>query len=141
MPESKTDYTTHFEFPTLPKIHDEPDYDQLKDLKDKLKSNATKIPSELGGGAFGHLGLVLTPAEYANISAVPYVRPLHPGVLVIPPAATERTEKRRREQHKKDLALYHETINLEKALKKQISTAINELFLEELRDPTTNTIL
>ena len=77
MSESKTDYTTLFEFPTLPKIYDEPDYDQLKDLKDKLKTNATKIPSDLGEGDFGHLCLVLSPAEYANISAVPNIRPLH----------------------------------------------------------------
>ena len=47
---SKTDYTKLFEFPTLPRIHGEPQYSQLKDLKDKLKTNASKIPSELGGG-------------------------------------------------------------------------------------------
>ena len=137
----QTDFTTQFEYPTLPKIHGEPDYEQLKNLKDKLKTNATKIPSELGGGAFGHLGLVLTPAEYTGISNIPYVRPPHPGVLNIPPATSERVETRRRAEHKRDLALYHETINLENALKKQITEAVDELYLEELRDPTTNTIL
>ena len=76
----QTDFTTLFEYATLSKIHGEPDYDQLKILKDKLKANATKIPSDLGGGNFGHLGLVLSPAEYANVSAVPYVRPVHPGI-------------------------------------------------------------
>ena len=141
MTESSADYTKQFEFQTLPKIHGEPDYDQLKNMKDKLKTNATKIPSDLGGGAFGHLGLVLTPAEYANISAVPYIRPIHPGVLNLPAPASERTEKRRRDQHKKDLATYHETIHIENALKKQISETVDELYLEELRDPTTNTIL
>ena len=39
------------------------------------------------------------------------------------------------------MALYHETINIENALKKQISESVEELYLEELRDPTTNTIL
>ena len=73
MTEPSTDYTNRFEFPTLPKIHGEPEYDQLKEIKDKLKTNATKIPSDLGGGAFGHLDFVLAPAEYANISAVPYI--------------------------------------------------------------------
>ena len=125
MTESSTDYSKRFEFPTLPKIHGEPEYDQLKEMKDELKTNATKIPSDLGGGAFGHLGLVLTPAEYANISAVPYIRPVHPGVLNIPAAASERTEKRRRDQHKKDLALYHEAINIENTLKKQISETVD----------------
>ena len=58
-----TDYTTLFEFSKLPKIHGEPDYVQLKDLKDKLKTNASNITSELGGGNFGHLGLVLSATE------------------------------------------------------------------------------
>ena len=113
----KTDYTTLFEYATLPKIHGEPDYEQLKNIKDKLKTNATKILSDLGGGRFGHLGLVLSPVEYANISAVPYVRPLHPGPLVLPPNLTERNVDHRRTAHKKALALFHETVHLENALK------------------------
>ena len=92
----KSDYTSMFEYQTLPKIHGEPDYEQLKSLKDKLKTNATKIPSELGGGGYGHLGLVLSPTEYANITATPYVRPLHPGVLHIAPNTSKRVEARRR---------------------------------------------
>jgi hypothetical protein len=137
----QTDFAKLFEYATLPKIHGEPDYDQLKVLKDKLKANATKIPSDLGGGAFGHLGLVLSPAEYANVSAVPYVRPLHPGVLVIPNASSERTETRLRNEHKRLLSLCHETITVENALKKQISETVEDLYLEELRDDVTNTIL
>ena len=138
---TKTDYTKLFEFPTLPKIHGEPTYEKIKELKDKLKTNASKVPSELGGGNLGHLGLVLTAAEYANSSQTPYVEPLHPGPLVIPPACTERTENRRRDQHEKDLQLFHDTLNLKNALKKQITEAVDSLYLEELRDPTTNTIL
>ena len=92
----KSDYTSMFEYQTLPKIHGEPDYEQLKSLKDKLKTNATKIPSELGGGGYGHLVLVLSPREYANITATPYVKPLHPGVLNIAANTSERVEARRR---------------------------------------------
>lgn len=137
----QTDFTKLFKYATLPKIHGEPDYDQLKIVKDKLKGNTTKIPSDLGGGTFRHLGLVLSPAEYANVSAVPYIRPLHPGVLVIPVASSDQTETRLRNEHKRQLALLHETINVENALKKQISETIDDLYLEELRDPVTNTIL
>ena len=137
----KTDYTSMFEYQTLQKIHDEPDYIQLKIMKDKLKTNATKIPSELGGGGHGHLGLVLSPTEYANISPTPYVRPVHPGVLNIGPNASEYVERNRRHEHKSDLATFHETVQLENALKKQITETVDELYLEELRDPTTNTIL
>ena len=137
----KTDYTAMFEYQTLAKIHGEPDYEQLKTMKDKLKTNASKIQSELGGGGHGHLGLVLSPTEYTNISQTPYVRPLHPGVLNVAPNCTERVESRRRIEHKRDLALFHETVQVENALKKQITESVDELYLEELRDTTTNTIL
>ena len=42
------------------------------------------MTSDLGGGAHGHLGLVLTPAEYALVSAILYVRPGHSGTLTLP---------------------------------------------------------
>ena len=141
MTENNIDYTRYFEFKTLPKIHGEPDYSQLKELKDKLKTNASKITSDLGGGAHGHLGLVLSQGEYATVSPTPYVRPVHPGVLVIPPGTTNHIATIMREDHKKELQAYHETIDLENALKKQISEAIDEPYLKELRDVTTNTIL
>ena len=55
------DYTTFFAVKVLPQIHGEPTYVQLKNLKDLLKANAARVTSELGGGAHGHLGLILTP--------------------------------------------------------------------------------
>ena len=72
-----------FEFPTLDKIVGEPSYKTLKSLKKQLKANSISVVSDLGGGGFGHLGLVLTPAEYALIANVPYTRPIHPGPLDI----------------------------------------------------------
>ena len=75
--------------------------------------------------------MLLSPAEYANVSPDPYVRPAHPGVLIIPPTTSEQVENRQQKQHEKDISLYGETIFLENALKKQISDAIDELYLEE----------
>ena len=84
---------------------------------------------------------MLSPTEYANISPTPYVRPVHPGVLNIGPNTSKRVERNRRHEHKSDLATFHETVQLENALKKQITKTVDKLYLEELRDPTTNTIL
>ena len=61
MSSTNIDYVdTYFEFRTLTRIHGEPNYQALKTMKDQLKSNATAVTSKLGGGAHGHLGLVLT---------------------------------------------------------------------------------
>ena len=41
----------------------------------ELKTNSTSVHSNLGGGQFGHLCLVLSPAGYAMVSNVPYACP------------------------------------------------------------------
>ena len=107
------DFQRQFYHRTMEKIHGEPTYGLLKNLKDRIKANAASITSRLGGGAHGHLGLVLDPAEYANVSAVPYIRPGHPGTLTIPNAATARQENGLREDHKRDLKLFHDTVNID----------------------------
>ena len=71
----------HFEYPELTKVHERPAYETLKKIRDEIKANAARVPTTLGGGAHGHLGLILTPAEYALISPIPYVRPGAPGTL------------------------------------------------------------
>ena len=96
--------TTNFEYPTLTKISGQPNYELLKSIKDELKANAASVPSNLGGGSNGHLGLVLSDVEYLTVSPIAYIRPTHPGTLVIPtgPLAVPqylRTEMR--EDHKK----------------------------------------
>ena len=65
MTSTNIDYVkTYFDYPVLTKIHGEPTYESLQEIKDQLKTNAATVTCELGGGANGHLGLVLTPLEY-----------------------------------------------------------------------------
>ena len=54
----------YFSHPILSKIHGEPTFSSLKILKQELKANASRVTSDLGGGAHGHLGLVFTLVEY-----------------------------------------------------------------------------
>ena len=94
-------FTEQFAYKTLTKIHGEPDYQLLKRLRDEVKANASKITTSLGGGDHGHLGMCMHPPDYVIASAVPYVQPPNPGLLVIPPNATARAETCLREDHKK----------------------------------------
>ena len=68
----------------LTKIHVAPIYYVLQTVKGKLKVKASLVPIDLGGEPHGYLGLVLTPIKYAAVRAVPYVTPLHLGVLNVP---------------------------------------------------------
>ena len=86
---SSVDYCSiYFAFPNLTPINGEPNSDILIKLKNQLKANASSVPSNLGGGAHGHLGLVLSPATYAMVANTPFVQPAHPGPLAIPPGTT-----------------------------------------------------
>ena len=131
---------TYFEYPTLTRIHGAPTYDTLKTLKDQLKANATSVTSDLGGGNHGHLGLVLDAPEYVNVSVVLYVRPLHPGNLTIPPGTAQHEATRLRNDHKEAIRLFRETVDVEKALIKQLVAAIDDTYLKTLRNATTNSI-
>ena len=132
--------TTFFEYPILDRIHGEPTYEGLKRMKKQLKANAQSVPSILGGGQFGLLGLVLTPAEYQVISNVAFVEPARPAALQIPPFTAQHDAIRLRGEHEEDMDTYRDCIAVKKALIKQIVAAVDTEYLKELRDPTTNSI-
>ena len=117
------DYTnTYFEYSVLTKIHGAPNYDNLKIIRDKIKINSASVSSELGGGANGHLDLISTNTEQIMVSAVPYVRPIHLGPLVLSTGAgvTNLQREIARDQHNEDVRVFKEVIDVEKALLKQL---------------------
>ena len=131
---------TYFQIPVLTKIHGEPTYHTLKILKNELKANASSVQSNLGGGSHGHLGLVLTRAEYALIAIAPYINPPHPGQLNIAPGTANHEAERLTREHRELVREWRETVDIEKALIKQIVKAIEPNYLKALRNTTTNTI-
>ena len=62
MTTSTVDYwNTFFEHANLTKIHGEPTFESIQTLQCEIIVNALSVYSDLGGGAHGHLGLVLSP--------------------------------------------------------------------------------
>ena len=58
---------------------DEADYNFIKKLKDQVISLAGDVRSSKGGGTTGHIGMVMTPAEFVLIAnTVPFVLWVHP---------------------------------------------------------------
>ena len=75
--------------PVLPAIRGEPTYETIHHLKNELKSNVSSVPTTLGGGNHGYLGMILTPAEYRHIALTyPLTQPSNPGVLIPNPVGT-----------------------------------------------------
>jgi hypothetical protein len=72
---SSNKHKTKFPFPhaTVTPILGRPDPLSLGILQGKLYANAISVPTELGGGIYGHLALVMPAAEYVTMGgAVAY---------------------------------------------------------------------
>ena len=61
---------TKFEFPLLTKIARKPNIKALQKIKKELAASGTNVTCDLGGGAHGHLGLVLDPVEYTEVTLI-----------------------------------------------------------------------
>ena len=81
--------TMVFEHPNLTRIHGEPTFESIKKLHKEIMVNAQTVHSDLGGGAYGHPGLTLSPQRYALISNAAYNQPQHPGQFIIPAGTTQ----------------------------------------------------
>jgi hypothetical protein len=130
----------YFPNPTLPQIVGQPTFEKLRRLKKALKANAASVQSELGGAAFGHLGLVLDDATYHRLTNNHYVAPPHPGPLVIPAGTAHHEAVRLRDEHREAIQLFRESIDVKNALMKQITMSIEPKFIKELKNPHTDTI-
>ena len=61
---------------TLLNIQGAPTFETLNNARIALKANAANVPTVLGGGANGYVGLVVTPQVYAIIApGTPFIRP------------------------------------------------------------------
>jgi hypothetical protein len=72
---------TYFQHKLLTRIHGKPTYESLQNGLTELKANASSVPSTLGGGHHGHLGLLLSEARY---TALANTAPSSPLVIQVP---------------------------------------------------------
>jgi hypothetical protein len=131
---------TYVEYPELTKIHGEPNSESLYRLRSELKANAQSVYSNLSNGAHGHLALVLTDAQYPLITDTPFVRPVHPGPLVVPPATTAPTIAALKDAHNEQLRLFREVQGVEKALIQQIVKGVESPYLAAFQNRNSNSL-
>ena len=84
--------------------------------------------------------MVLTPEEYANITATPCVRPTRPPALTITPLTPTHEVIRLQQEHDREIDTYNDCMSVERQLKKKIVAAIDSDFLDEITDRTTDSI-
>ena len=60
---------TYFQNKVLTRVHGRPTFETLQTLATEIKkANASYVPSTLGGGQYGHLGLILSADRYATLA-------------------------------------------------------------------------
>ena len=129
----------YFQHTDLTPIRGEPTNETLKTLVNEIKADAQTVHSTLGGGANDHLGLVLTTARCNRIApGQPYVRPIFPGTLNIPPRQTNAQALITRDQHNEAMRLFQETEAIHNALIQQLVKAVDAMYLQALRNLITN---
>ena len=132
---------TYFEYPELTKIHGEPNSESLFKLRNELKANAQSVYSNLSDGAHGHLALVISDAQYAIITAAPFIRPVHPGTLIIPDGTTGPMATVMKEAYLEHLRLFREVQGVDKALIQQIvQTVETPYYLASICDRSSNSL-
>jgi hypothetical protein len=135
---------------TIPTIVGEPTYDSVSELAAAIKSNAATVPSAQGGGQLGHLILTMTPQGCLALSGnVPFQVTGNPGPFYIPvPNLTGPQILAEEKVFNAALAEYNLYHNTNRALKQQIISAIDPIYIRELKhriagftNVTTATIL
>jgi hypothetical protein len=56
-----------FPNPVLPKIDNDPTFEDIQVTTRLLNANGISVRSMMGGGAHGHLGIIMNQVEYASI--------------------------------------------------------------------------
>jgi hypothetical protein len=122
-----------FPNPVLPKIDNEPTFEDIQITTRLLNANAISIPSMASGGAHGHLGIIMTQVEYAAISASPWVEPFNPNAIpIIPPGTNAVDTAQLAHMHDECRRIYTNIINVDQALKKLILEAYDSMYTSQL---------
>ena len=106
----------------------------------KTKSRSALVSSKSGEEAHGLLWLVIIASEYDMASPTPFIRPVHPGVLVIPTWTNQHNCSIFIEEQEIEEKLFREYIDVDNDILKQHVYDIKSLYLNELRDDVLNTI-
>ena len=121
---------------TVTKIHGQPTNQDLTLLEKELIAILANIPTTLGGGGHGHVGIVMDPARYLLTTGVPFVNPANPGTYPagVPNNAAQGTRARAEAEHKELVKEYETFQGVVQATKDIILEAVDNEYLLEIED-------
>jgi hypothetical protein len=134
------DVIASFPHPLLPTVQGKPDYQTIHAIQKSLQAKSRAIDTHLGGGTLGHRGLIVSDASYAMIAPATdagptlWLIPTPPGWS---PANTDDTAVQISAAHhiwEEDVQTYRTYTSVQQALKKQIISVFERMYLDVLND-------
>ena len=125
-----------FPIPILTPIIGRPTNSTLQVLQQQLYQNARAIPCDLGGGADGHLGLIMTPGTYlTRPNAIRFVVPVSPGLLAAPPNDVNMlVVAEHKRVYNNNIKVFQKYQSVRNALIQQIIAAVEHTYIQALCD-------
>jgi hypothetical protein len=130
----------NFSHPVLPTVQGEPDYQTIHATIKFLPSNSRAIDTHLGGGTLGHLGIIISDASYAMISPTTDYGPTLWRTPQAPGRASTNTDgtvaqiSAARHIWEEDVQTYRTCTSVQQALKNQIISVFEPMYLEIFND-------
>jgi hypothetical protein len=129
-----------FPHPVLPTVQGDPDYQTIHATRKFLQANSWAIDTHLGGGTLGHLGLIISDASYSTIAltmdAGPalWATPQPPGRAPSNTDGTAAQISAARHMWEEDVQTFRTCTSVQQALKKQIISVFEPMYLDILND-------
>ena len=140
---TSADYAaTYFKYPVPTPINGKPTNKSLKKRNTELRTNASSVDTDFGGGNHGYLGLILADTEYMRINLAPtaFAAPVFPSVLTIDATASVVESVHTKENHPEAMHVYRECNNVKKALLRHTQNAVKSKYTEHLINKDTGLI-
>jgi hypothetical protein len=124
---------------TVTKIHGQPTSHDLTNLKKEIISILANIPTTLGGGNHGHVGVIMDQVDYNTMTTgIDFVNPVNPGIYPAGLALNAAAGTRAREEaiHKELIAQFETFEGVKLGTKDLILEAVDNEYLSEIEHDT-----
>ena len=135
----RTDIRDEIRKETVTKIHGQPTSHDLTNLEKEIISTLANIPTTLGGGNHGHVGVIMDPTDYNTMTGgTAFVNPVNPGIYPAGLAlnAAAGTRARAEAEHKELINQFETFEGVRLGTKDLILEAVDNEYLSEIEHDT-----
>ena len=135
----RTDIRDEIRKATVTKIHGQPTSHDLTNLEKEIISILANIPTTLGGGNHGHVGVIMDQVDYNTMTTgIDFVNPVNPGIYPAGLALNAAAGTRAREEaiHKELIAQFETFEGVKLGTKDLILEAVDNEYLSEIEHDT-----